>query len=185
MKDLNFFSIYQSNAKERKDDSYPLYILGAIVVLIIFVHGAYTGVKFFYINTETKEYNEQLELPETKQKIAEAEIINDKLNLLTKYNDTLVEVDAAAKKVDVVTDDFLIDVSKSVPKDMTFTKWSSRDSELTIEGTSTSRTSVAEFVHNIKQYSYFLVVHVDKIEVGETVGDDYRFKLTCVWKEGE
>ncbi len=185
MKDLNFFSIYQSNVKERKDDNYPLYVLGAVVVCIILAHVVYTGVKFLYIRTETNKYIAELEMPETKQKLAEAELINEKLGLLRKYNDSVVKVDAAAKKVDVVTDNFLIDISKSVPKDMTFTKWSSKDYELTIEGTSTSRASVAEFVHNIKQYSYFETVHVDKLEVGEFVGDDHKFKITCVWKEGE
>ena len=185
MNDLNFFSIYQSSIKERRNDNLPLYILGGIVGFCIVINLIYNCASYFYYTSKFNKINAEYSSKETQAKLAEAEEINDQIKLLTKYDDSLAKINTEAKKIDIITDSLLENISKSIPADINFTKVSTKDYELVIEGTSKTRTSVAELGHNLKQYPQFKTVHFDKIEVGEYVGDDYEFTITCVLKEGE
>jgi type IV pilus assembly protein PilN len=185
MNDLNFFSIYQNSIKERKDDKIYIYIFWVVVGACIIFSFLFCMTRILMLNGEINDYSQKLNSEEVKSKYAEAEEINNKLDILSKYDDSLCSVSSNIKLIDIINDDLLVNISDSVPSDLSFTEWDTSGYELKIKGASSTRASVAEFQHNLKQYSQFKIVHVDKIEAGEYVGDDYEFEMTCVLKEGE
>lgn len=185
MNDLNFFSIYKTNVKKTRDEKVYVYIIATIVTTCILLSFSFCVVKIMIINKEIADYSIKLNSKELQTKLLEAEEINNKLDILSKYDDSLNKVSSNIKVIDIINDELLINISDSIPADVSFDEMDMDGYELKIKGVSTTRTSIAEFQHNLKQYSQFKIVHVSKIEAGKYVGDDYTFEMTCILKEGE
>lgn len=185
MKDLNFFSIYQTNRKERKDNKQYIYIIAAVVAGVVFFTLAWNVVKIIMLYNEIKSYNAKYNAEDFQRQLNEANTINDKLGILTEYEGSLSEVVKAVNKNDIVDEKLLVDISNAVPGDISFTEWKTENYQITMKGTSHSRAAVAELEHNLRELSQFKFVHVDKIKTGETVGDDYTFEMTTILKEVE
>lgn len=185
MGDLNFFSIYQGSIKEKKNEAIYIYIAAGIVAMAIFFSLAFNVVRLLIIKGQINDYTAKLNATEVQSKLKEAEIINDKLSILNEYEGSLTNVVKAVKETSLIDDKLLIDISGAVPGDISLREWKMDNYELTIKGATHTRAAVAEFEHNLKQLSQFKLVHVDKIKVGEAVGDDFTFEMTCILKEVE
>lgn len=185
MKDLNFFSIYQTNRKERKDTKQYIYVLVAIVAGFIFFTLAWNVVKIIMLNTQISNYTAKYNAEDFQEQLNEANTINDKLGILTDYESSLTDVVKSVNKNDIVNDQLLADISNTVPGDVSFTEWKTENYVITMKGTSRSRSAVAELEHNLRELPQFKLVHVDKIKVGEHVGDEYTFEMTTILKEVE
>lgn len=185
MKDLNFFNIYQSNIKEKKDEKIYVYIAVAIAAAFIFFTFAFNIVKILILNNEIKNYNEELNKPEVKSRLKEAEKINENLRILTEYDKCVTQITDRMKNVDIITDDLLKGIAESVPQDVNLKKIEMSDRDLFIKGTSESRTAVAEMEHNLKETPYFSTINTNKLKLDESTRKQYDFEMLCVIKEAE
>lgn len=182
MTDLNFFSIYKTNRRyERK----YIYIIAAAAGAIISVNLVWSTARILILNSQIKNYTEKYNSEEIQTKLKEANIVSDKINILNEYEKPLTEVIKAVNKNNLISEQLLIDISNAVPGDVSFTEWKMDNYDMTLKGLSHSRLAIAELEHNFKDIQQFKLVHVDKIKNGETVGDDYRFEMHMVLKEGE
>lgn len=185
MRDLNFFSSYNEDKKSKK--GFEMYFYGTIGVLlaIIVINVAVSGVRIFMLNSSIKKYNEELNKPEFKAQLNEAIDVNNKIGILSKYEAAVSEVAGKAKKDNVVTDELLNDISGALPNDVTFKDFVIDSYDVTIKGSTHTRAAVAEFEHNLKNLSKIKMVHVNEIEKSNSVGEDYTFEIICVLKEVE
>jgi len=185
MNDLNFFSIYQGNIKVRKDDNLYIYIVAAVVAAIIILTSGFYAVKLFSIRNSISNYTNELNSDIIQTKLKEAATINDKLSILNEYEGSLSSVIKSMKDTNLVDDKLLIGISGAVPSDISFSEWKMDGYDLTMKGITKSRSAVAELEHNLRILPEFKLVHVDEIKLGNTVGDDFTFKITSIVKEVE
>lgn len=185
MKDLNFFSIYQGKGKYKEKKDFKSYAKTILIIagIVIFSHIMYCIVNIIVSQRQINIYNEKLNSEEVKTKKAAADTVNDKIKLLDDYEKSLDNVVMAVKANKLVDDQMLINIAKSVPSDISFSEWKGDNYELTMKGSSKTRSAIAELEHNLKELPNFKQVHVDKIKNGEKVGDDYTFEITTILKE--
>lgn len=183
MKDLNFFSSYNTSNNDKNGvDRYLVWAAGAfaaIVVLTLVVN----GVKIAILEMSMRKYEAALNEPNFQAQLKEAENINQKLDLLKKYEGKVSKVSDDAKKNNLITDELLTDISGALPKEASFTDLQIDGYELTIKGETSNRTSIAEFEHNLKGLSKLKSVHVNEIARKETVEESYTFQISIILKE--
>ena len=185
MKDLNFFSVYQGNRREQKDDKVYLYIAAGLLVGIILVTFAVNIVRIVMLNSSIKDYTEKLNASDVQSNLREAEEINGKIEILGKYEGALSKVADSINKNDVVTDDLLNDICNSMPGDVSFKDFDIEGYDVKISGITHTRAAVGEFEHNLRELSKIKNVHVNVIDKSNAVGEDYSFEMTCILKEVE
>lgn len=185
MRDINFFSIYQTNKKEIKNDEQYIYFFGLVVGGIILFNLILNGAKIIVLNGKIKDYTKKYNSSEIQTQLKEATTVNDKLEILTSYEKSLSDIVKAIKKNDIVNEKLLVDISSVVPAEISFSGWKTENYEITMKGVSKSRSAIAELEHNLKQLPQFKYVHINSIKNGDTVGSDYTFDITTVLKEVE
>lgn len=185
MRDINFFSAYQTNIKKINNDKKYVYILGSIVGGLIFLSLIVSSIKLLTLNSQIKTYTDKYNSQEIQMPLREADTVNDKLEILTSYEESLSDVVKAIKKNDVVNEKLLVDISSAVPGDISFSSWNTENYEITMKGTSKSRSAIAELEHNLRELPQFKYVHINSIKTGEKVGSDYTFDITTILKDGE
>jgi len=185
MRDLNFFSIYQGNTRERNNDFTPFYIASAVVAITIIAVSGFYAVRLFMVGSSIKEYTDKLNSEKIQTQLKEAEVVNDKLSILKEYEGSLSSVINSIRKADLIDAQFLPGMAGAVPSDISYTEWKMEGYELKIKGISKTRSAVAELEHNLKALPELKLVHVYKIRVGDDVKDPLTFEMTCVFKEVE
>lgn len=183
MRDINFFSYYQGKNQEKKDEKIYFYIAYGILTLVILVTVIINSVKIFTLNSQIKSYTEKLNNADIQAQLKEADEVNGKIEVLSKYESRLSDISNSIAKNDIVTDDLLNDISSTIPSDVSFKSFKIEGYDLTISGVSHTREAISEFEHNLKGLSKIKSVHIININNGSAVGEDYSFDITCVLKE--
>jgi type IV pilus assembly protein PilN len=183
MKDLNFFSAYNGDNKQKRGFEIYFCITAGIVGALIILNAIIGGVKIFMVHRSISQYNLKLNETEFKEQLSEAENINKKIEVLSNYEGAVSEVISNVKKDDIVTDGLLNDISGNMPKEVTFKDFDINGYDVTIKGSTNTRSAIGEFEHNLCQLAEIKSVHVDKIAKSNTVGEDYTFEMTCILKE--
>lgn len=185
MRDLNFFSQYQEKNQEKKNEKIYFYVASGLLASIILGTIALNVVKGMFYDKDIKEYNEKLNSSDIQSKLKEADEINGRFNILTKYESALSKVTASLRKLDVVTDDLLNDICGAIPSEVSFKDLKIEGYDVTISGVSHNREAIGEYEHNLKNISKIKSVQITKISNSNSVGEDYSFDMTCVLKEVE
>lgn len=185
MRDLNFFEPYQVKSKSKVSMNVYLYISIGIVAAIILSSLISNVIRLTIIDKSIAGYTEKLEAPDIQKELKEAENVSKQIDVLSQYNIALNDISKAVYKRNNVSDELLNNVSSTIPSEISFKELEITNNTLTIEGTTTNRTSVAELQHNLSQLSNMQDVHVNKIDNEKTVEGEYSFDIKCVLKDVE
>lgn len=185
MRDINFFKPYQGKSKERKNSK--RYVYGSMIIVGLLIVGTF-GVNTFKIimlNRSIEDYNNKLSATEIQEQLKEAEDINKQITVLKQYDSALIDVAVSVKNRDNVSDTLLIDISSTVPSEVSFKNLDIVDNTITIKGISTNRSAVAELEHNLSGLSRMESVYVNSINDSGAVEGEYSFDIKCVLKDVE
>lgn len=185
MKDINFFKPYQGKSKEKIN--FKRYIYGTIIIVAILIIGTFAvnTVKIIMLNKSIKDYNNKLSASEIQEQLKEAEDINKQITVLKRYDSALIDVAVSVKNRDNVSDTLLMDISSTVPSEVSFKNLDIVDNTITIKGVSTNRSAVAELKHNLSSLSKMQSVYVNSIDSSGAVEGEYSFDIKCVLKDVE
>ncbi|CUU50164.1 PilN domain-containing protein [Clostridium beijerinckii] len=185
MKDLNFFKPYQGKNKEKINSR--IYIYGAMVIVALLIVGTFgvNTVRIILLNRSIDDYNKKLSDPEIQEQLREADDINKQITTLKKYDSALTDVAVSVKNRDNVSDVLLMDISSTVPSEVSFKNLDISDNTITIKGVSTSRSAVAELKHNLSSLPKMQDVYVNSIDNSGAVEGEYSFDIKCMLKDVE
>lgn len=185
MKDINFFKPYLGKNKEKINTNIYIYGVMAIVGLLIVITFGINTVRIILLDRSIEDYNNKLSATELQEQLKEAENINKQINVLRKYDNAVTEISAAVKKRDKVSDKLLIDISSTVPSEVSFKSLEITDTTLNIKGVSTNRSAVAELKHNLSSVAEMQDVYVNSISNSGALEGEYSFDIKCVLKDVE
>ncbi|MBN1069123.1 fimbrial protein [Clostridium botulinum] len=183
MRDINFFSPYQGKNQEKK--SAMIYIYGAMGVVgaLIIVTLIFNTTRILLLNRSISNYNEKLNTTEIQEKFAEAQKVNNEIEILTKYDSALNDVLGKVNSRNNVSDLVLTSINSTIPSQISFKTLQINNDVLIIQGISSSRDAVGEFQHNLKELSIMNDVFVNSIDIDGALEGNYSFDIKCILKE--
>jgi len=183
MKDFNFFLPYLDNKKGKDNKRIhamtALSILGILVVGSLIYNTAYTFKLKYDIKNLQNTYNSS----ENQEKLKEAEALSRKYEILDKYYENVELIYNSLETKEVVNSKLMFDISKSIPKEVSFKTMSIDSAGIQIQGLSENRVAIGELEHNLKNISSILDVHVNNInsDTSSSTGGN-SFSLKCTLK---
>ncbi|MBU3206711.1 PilN domain-containing protein [Clostridium algidicarnis] len=183
MKDFNFFLPYLDNKKGKDNKRIhamtALSILGILVVGSLIYNTAYTFKLKYDIKNLQNTYNSS----ENQEKLKEAEALSRKYEILDKYYENVELIYNSLETKEVVNSKLMFDISKSIPKEVSFKTMSIDSAGIQIQGLSENRVAIGELEHNLKNISSILDVHVNNIssDTSSSSGGN-SFSLKCTLK---
>lgn len=183
MRDINFFKPYQGKSKEKINSK--RYVYGAIIIVGLLIIGTFgiNTFKLIMLNRSIEDYNNKLSVADIQEQLKEAENINKQITVLKQYDSALMDVAVSVKNRDNVSDTLLMDISSTLPSQVSFKNLDIVENTIVIRGISTSRTAVAELKHNLSNLSAMEEVYVNSIDTQNAVEGDYSFDIKCVLKD--
>ncbi|NFR86568.1 MULTISPECIES: PilN domain-containing protein [unclassified Clostridium] len=183
MRDINFFSPYQGKNQEKK--SVMIYIYGAMgaVGALIIITLIFNTTKILLLNRSISNYNEKLNTTEIQEKFAEAQKVNNEIEILTKYDSALNDILGKVNSRNNVSDLVLTSINSTIPSQISFKTLQINNDILIIQGISSSRDAVGEFQHNLKKLSIMNDVFVNSIDIDGALEGNYSFDIKCILKE--
>lgn len=183
MRDINFFSPYQGKNQEKK--SLMIYIYGAMGVVgtLIIITLIFNTTRILLLNRSISNYNEKLNTTEIQEKFAEAQKVNNEIEILTKYDSALNDVLGKVNSRNNVSDLVLTSINSTIPSQISFKTLQINNDILIIQGISSSRDAVGEFQHNLKELSIMNDVFVNSIDIDGALEGNYSFDIKCILKE--
>lgn len=164
MRDINFFSPYQEGKRKNKKTT-VVSVLAALLIV-----GSAGGSYYLFetqktnLKNEIASYDEIINKEENKRILKEAEIKKKILESMKEYSNQIdLFVEKKLTGFDYISSELISNLSLNMPMDMNFTIISIENSVIKIQGTSSSRESVAEFVRNIKESPIFEKQYVFEI----------------------
>lgn len=187
MQDMNFFIQFNSKKKNSDLSTIILSIFVTIIVGFIIITCAYNNIATYINNKEADDFKAKVEEPATQKKIKESEQVNNKINMLNKYDKDITEITNAIKTRDIVNIDLLNKVSSTLPSDITVVATQINESSVQLQGVSKNRVAVSELEHNLRELKdksgnkYFCSVFVSTV-----AGDgNFTFQIACGFKDGD
>lgn len=183
MKDVNFFKPYLGKEKEKTNSK--MYIYGFVVLVGILIIGSFivNVTRMFLLERSINDYKGKLAAAEIQEKLKDADSVNNKIEVLKKYDSALSEVAVSVKKRDNVSETLLKNISSTVPSQVSFKNLDMVENTIVIKGVSTDRTAVAEFKHNLSNLPIMQDVYVNSIDTQSAVVGEYSFDIKCVLKD--
>lgn len=183
MSDLNFFAPYK--IEKKKSINTDIYIYGLVVLagLIIIFSFGFNTIKLIILGKQTKNINEKLNASEIQLQLKEANNINSQINVLSKYNNSLIDIAKKVNERNNVSDEILNDISDNVPSSVAFKSIDVENNVLKISGTAGDWVSVAEYAHTLSELPIMQNVAVNSINQSGAVEGEYSFDIKCVLKE--
>lgn len=183
MKDLNFFAPYQGKKKEKTNTNMYIYGAAGLVGFAILSTLIFNSAKLFLLNREISNFTEKLGDSEIQTELKEANSINNQIELLTQYDIALSDVAKSTKNRNNVSDELLNKINSTIPSEITFKNLVVANNTLSIQGTASNRTSIAELEHNLKQLTIMDDTYVNSIKNAGAVEGEYSFDIKCVLKD--
>ena len=103
--------------------------------------------------------------------------------MLTQYDTALSDVAKSIKNRNNVSDELLNKINSTIPSEITFKNLVVVNNTLSIQGTASNRTSIAELEHNLKQLTIMDDTYVNSIKNAGAVEGEYSFDIKCVLKD--
>jgi type IV pilus assembly protein PilN len=181
MKDLNFFLPYLESKKELKSNYNIIIILFTAVGLYILVSSGWYFYNSYTINKDINSINAELNNSALSEKYKEAELFNNKFNLLNKYSDAAANLIKGYETKDVVSTTSISQVLSCLPQDVFISSISMNESSVQLQCTSKSIVTAAEFEHNLIKLDKFKEVTISGI-AGDATKGTYGFSINCTVK---
>lgn len=179
MKDMNFFSAF---IKKKKGSDTPKIIVSVIILVVaIFIVGtfSYFTIATYINNNEAQEYRDKLQTEDIKAKVKESNEVNDQIDNLTQYDNRITIVNNAIASRDIVTVTLMNQISATIPSEVNIATISIDNTKVTIGATSSNKTAIAEFQHNLKEIDSIYDVYIGSISGDEGA---YVFTAECTFK---
>lgn len=183
MKDLNFFEPYQGKKKEKVNTKIYIYGVAVFVGFIIIFTLAFNSIKLFMLGRQINNYAQELEKTEIQEELREAQNVNSQIEVLSKYDNSLMDVAKSVKDRDNVSAVLLSEINATVPSEVAFKNINITNNTIVIQGTASNRTSIAELQHNLKEIPKMSDVYVSSIGSSGAVEGEYSFDVKCVLKD--
>ncbi|VYU68599.1 Fimbrial assembly protein (PilN) [Clostridium tertium] len=177
--DLNFFAPYQGQKKEQHNKNIYVYSIAAFLSVAIVGSFAWNTSRIILLNSKIKDYNAKLEDPIVKEKLVTWEDISRKTDILSRYNDGLVEINNALGTREVVSTELLNKLSACLPSQVTFNSISIDSKQISIQAVSSSRPAIGELENNLRKLDNIQDVYIGGISGTES----YTFDIKCVLKD--
>ncbi|AIY80353.1 fimbrial assembly family protein [Clostridium botulinum 202F] len=183
MRDINFFSPYQGKNQEKKNAMIYIYGAMGVVGALIIITLIFNTTRILLLNRSISNYNEKLNTTEIQEKFAEAQKVNNEIEILTKYDSALNDVLGKVNSRNNVSDLVLTSINSTIPSQISFKTLQINNDILIIQGISSSRDAVGEFQHNLKELSIINDVFVNSIDIDGALECNYSFDIKCILKE--
>ncbi|KFX57566.1 PilN domain-containing protein [Clostridium botulinum] len=183
MRDINFFSPYQGKNQEKKNAMIYIYGAMGVVGALIIITLIFNTTRILLLNRSISNYNEKLNTTEIQEKFAEAQKVNNEIEILTKYDSALNDVLGKVNSRNNVSDLVLTSINSTIPSQISFKTLQINNDILIIQGISSSRDAVGEFQHNLKELSIINDVFVNSIDIDGALEGNYSFDIKCILKE--
>lgn len=183
MRDFNFFLPYIDEKKDIKNKK--TYVVSIIAILSIIIVGSflYNTIYSFKLNKDIKALKNEFQASENQQKLKKAEELNKKIDIMNKYYENVQLVYNTVDAKCIVNSSLLYDISKCIPKEVSFKTMAIDNSSIQIQGISKGRVAIAELEHNLKELDSISDVHVSNINSENgSINGDYSFSLKCMLK---
>lgn len=177
--DLNFFAPYQGQKKEQHNKNIYVYSVAAFLSVAIVGSFAWNTGRIILLNNKIKDYNAKLEEQVVKEKLAIWEDISRKTDILSRYNEGLVDINNALDTRAVVSTELLNMISSCLPSQVTFNSISIDSKQISIQAVSSSRTAIGELENNLRKLENIQDVYIGGISGTE----NYTFDIKCVLKD--
>lgn len=177
--DLNFFAPYQGQKKEQHNKNIYVYSVAAFLSVAIVGSFAWNTGRIILLNNKIKDYNTKLEEQVVKEKLAIWEDISRKTDILSRYNEGLVDINNALDTRAVVSTELLNMLSSCLPSQVTFNSISIDNKQISIQAVSSSRTAIGELENNLRKLENIQDVYIGGISGTES----YTFDIKCVLKD--
>ncbi|MBK1810494.1 PilN domain-containing protein [Clostridium sp. YIM B02505] len=184
MNDFNFFAPYQGKQKQVVNKKIYIYTISAVVLIFILGTLIWNSVNIYITNKQIEKYKADINSPKLQAKITEANDINKKSQILSKYDVAIDSINNDIAKKNVVSSDILDKINLAVPKEVSFNNISLDESNISFNGQSKNRQAIGELQHNLKGLDIFEVVQVNSI-TGDEADSNYKFDLKCTLKDVE
>lgn len=178
-RDINFFSTYVGQKKEKKNQNIYIYTITTFLTVLILGTLAWNTVNLFIVNDQIKVIDAKLNDPTIQSQIKESEVVNSKLNILESYNKDLTKVVTAIDNRSLINNTILDKISSVLPSDVTFKNINITNGNVSISAASKTRTAIAEVQHNLKSLDIIGDVTIGSIS-GDGSSGEYTFDLKCV-----
>lgn len=187
MRDFNFFSGYVSDKKKNQNERLYVVIIISFTLLMVLGSLGYNLSSMYMVKKDIKELKVVLDDKENQVLLKKAETLNYKGQILSKY---LEGVNIIWKNVDessIVSGEIITNISKNIPKEVSFKSMSIDVGSISIQGVSKSRTAIAELEKNLKGIENIERVHIPNINSGQNKdsNQEYSFSLSCSLKGAE
>lgn len=177
--DLNFFAPYQGQKKEEHNKNIYVYSIAAFLSVAIVGSFAWNTGRIILLNNKIKDYNAKLEDPIVKEKLVTWEDVSRKTDILSRYNEGLVDINNALDTRAIVSTELLNMISSCLPSQVTFNSISIDNKQISIQAVSSSRTAIGELENNLRKLENIQDVYIGGISGTES----YTFDVKCVLKD--
>lgn len=177
MQDINFFDHYQQQELANKKQLPILLASGAVVTML-----ALTGTMTYQtwqLNQEIIANQAKLDNAALQAKVAEVQLLEQELVVLTELDKQVDEVTTAINYRDANISQSLLAISKVIPQPITLDSTTMTAQTITMTAQAVTRQAIAEFQYNLKALEMFEDVYVSTIQPvsGETTG--FNFQIQC------
>lgn len=183
MRDLNFFKPYLGKKKEKINFKIYMYGSAAIVGILIIGSLIFNTTRMYLLDKNINDYKSKLAASEIQEKLKEAESVNKETSVLKQYDTSLNGIAISIKKRDNVSDSLLKDISSTLPSQVSFKNLEIVENNISIKGTSSERTAIAELKHNLSELPIMEDVYVNSIDTQGSTEGEYSFDIKCVLKD--
>lgn len=177
--DMNFFAPYVGEKKEKQNKNIYIYSVGAFLGIFILGSLVWNTTNIIFLNNKIEYYNSELNEPEVIEKISKYDDLNNKENILNSYNNSITNILSSLKTREIVTVNLLDKLSASIPSEVKFNNVTISNSEISIQAIASTRESIAELQHNLRELNNIQDVYISGIS-GEEV---FNFNIKCALKE--
>ncbi len=182
MNNFNFFSPY-IDTKQLLRKKYKYFLILFIVVFVGTAISSYIyQIKVRQLEKEISKMKIFLQSSKINKKIIKAQEKEDKVKIIKQYYNTLKSLDAKIDALDIINKNLLIEISTTLPTEITFDALSITSDEIQIKGKSENNAAIAELEYNLRQLNLFDNIHVFSINYS-VEESQYAFSITCKLKE--
>ena len=177
-RDINFFSTYVLKNQSEKRRS--IFRYGYLGVIGAGIAGTFLFNQFelLHLKQSIQEVEDLLAAPPIANQIAESDFAFQMLEVLKSYDEQLTPLVKGIQSRDLITKVLLDQISATLPSGVSLGSLNITDGSVTMQATSDSRPSVAEFQHNLKQLPFIVDVYVG----GISEQAPYTISVTCTVK---
>ncbi|MBN2287452.1 MAG: type IV pilus assembly protein PilM [Tissierellales bacterium] len=183
--DMNLLSDLIKYKKKRLQNVFTGSVLfGAIALALIFYYIGYF-VQVSALNNQIKYYDGIINNEIYQQKYREVAELENKINILKQYKDTLAVMDEQLSREDLIQSELLHAISSTVPIDINIASLTLSGNSIQLQGSSILRESIAQLEKNLKELEFIDTIHVPSITKEASGLSNYSFAISLTMKEVE